>query len=106
MSTGSVNFKTMIYENHPKLVVVCIIEQGGFGGETAAPAVRQVMAKAFGISLRARAAHLGGQPPTAPSPATSAPTTRPTSPSSGPNPPKPSSPNSTDCRYLLNVSVH
>ena len=33
----------------PKLVVVCIIEQGGFGGETAAPAVRQVMAKAFGI---------------------------------------------------------
>ena len=33
----------------PRLVVVCIIEQGGFGGETAAPAVRQVMAKAFGI---------------------------------------------------------
>ena len=33
----------------PKLVVVCVIEQGGFGGETAAPAVRQVMAKAFGI---------------------------------------------------------
>ena len=35
--------------DHPKLVVVCIIEQGGFGGETAAPAVRQVLAKAFGI---------------------------------------------------------
>ena len=35
--------------NDPKLVVVCVIEQGGFGGETAAPAVRQVMAKAFGI---------------------------------------------------------
>ncbi|MGI9117591.1 MAG: penicillin-binding transpeptidase domain-containing protein, partial [Gaiellales bacterium] len=33
----------------PKLVVVCVIEQGGFGGVTAAPAVRQVMAKAFGI---------------------------------------------------------
>ena len=35
--------------NDPKLVVVCIIEQGGFGGETAAPAVRQVLAKAFGV---------------------------------------------------------
>ena len=35
--------------NDPKLVVVCVIEQGGFGGETAAPAVRQVMAKAFNI---------------------------------------------------------
>jgi penicillin-binding protein 2 len=33
----------------PTLVVVVIIEQGGFGGETAAPAARQVMAKAFGI---------------------------------------------------------
>jgi penicillin-binding protein 2 len=35
--------------NDPKLVVVCVIEQGGFGGATAAPAVRQVMAKALGI---------------------------------------------------------
>jgi len=34
---------------NPELVVVCVIEQGGFGGETAAPAVRQVMAKAFGV---------------------------------------------------------
>ncbi|MEY4226402.1 MAG: hypothetical protein RL190_1159 [Actinomycetota bacterium] len=33
----------------PELVVVCVIEQGGFGGETAAPAVRQVMARAFGV---------------------------------------------------------
>ncbi len=36
--------------NNPELVVVCVIEQGGFGGVTAAPAVRQVMAKAFGIN--------------------------------------------------------
>ena len=35
--------------NNPTLVVVCVIEQGGFGGVTAAPAVRQVMAKAFGV---------------------------------------------------------
>jgi len=35
--------------NNPTLVVVCVIEQGGFGGVTAAPAVRQVLAKAFGI---------------------------------------------------------
>ena len=36
--------------NDPKLVVVCVIEQGGFGGVTAAPAVRQVLAKAFGVN--------------------------------------------------------
>jgi len=36
--------------NDPKLVVVCVIEQGGFGGVTAAPAVRQMLAKAFGVS--------------------------------------------------------
>ncbi len=35
--------------SNPELVVVCVIEQGGFGGETAAPAVRQVMARAFGV---------------------------------------------------------
>ena len=35
--------------NNPTLVVVCVIEQGGFGGVTAAPAVRQVLAKAFGV---------------------------------------------------------
>jgi penicillin-binding protein 2 len=35
--------------NNPRLVVVCVIEQGGFGGVTSAPAVRQVMAKAFGV---------------------------------------------------------
>ncbi len=35
--------------NDPKLVVVCIVEQGGFGADTAAPAVRQVMAKALGV---------------------------------------------------------
>ena len=34
---------------NPTLVVVCVIEQGGFGGVTAAPAVRQVMAQAFGV---------------------------------------------------------
>ncbi len=34
---------------NPTLVVICVIEQGGFGGVTAAPAVRQVMAKAFGV---------------------------------------------------------
>lgn len=35
--------------NNPTLVVVCVIEQGGFGGVTAAPAVRQVLARAFGV---------------------------------------------------------
>ena len=34
---------------NPTLVVVCVIEQGGFGGVTAAPAVRQVMAQAFAV---------------------------------------------------------
>ncbi len=34
---------------NPTLVVVCVIEQGGFGGVTSAPAVRQVMAQAFGV---------------------------------------------------------
>ena len=34
---------------NPTLVVICVIEQGGFGGVTAAPAVRQVIAKAFGV---------------------------------------------------------
>jgi membrane peptidoglycan carboxypeptidase len=33
----------------PQLVVVAMIEQGGFGGEVAAPAVRRVFAKAFGV---------------------------------------------------------
>jgi len=33
----------------PELVVVAVIERGGFGGSTAAPAVRQVLARAFGI---------------------------------------------------------
>jgi penicillin-binding protein 2 len=35
--------------NNPTLVVVCVIEQGGFGGVAAAPAVRQVFAKALGV---------------------------------------------------------
>jgi penicillin-binding protein 2 len=35
--------------NNPTLVVVCVIEQGGFGGIASAPAVRQVFAKALGI---------------------------------------------------------
>ncbi len=33
----------------PQLVVVAMIEQGGFGGEVAAPAVRRVLATAFGV---------------------------------------------------------
>src|SRR3712207_7651445 len=32
----------------PQLVVVAMIEQGGFGGDVAAPAVRKVLAAAFG----------------------------------------------------------
>lgn len=33
----------------PELVVVAVIERGGFGGATAAPAARQVLAKAFAV---------------------------------------------------------
>jgi cell division protein FtsI/penicillin-binding protein 2 len=33
----------------PTLVVIAVIERGGFGGATAAPAVRQVLAQAFGV---------------------------------------------------------
>jgi penicillin-binding protein 2 len=44
----------------PQLVAVVMIEQGGFGGETAAPAVRQIFAHAFGV---ARTASVEAGPP-------------------------------------------
>jgi penicillin-binding protein 2 len=36
--------------DEPKFVVVVLIEQGGHGGSTAAPAARQILAAAFGLN--------------------------------------------------------
>lgn len=50
-------FAAIAPANHPKYVVVCIVEAAGHGGTTAAPIVRQVLDGLFGLnSIRV---HLG-----------------------------------------------
>jgi penicillin-binding protein 2 len=46
--------------NDPKIVVVALVENGGHGGATAAPLVKQVMGTYFGVDLEAAAEKKGG----------------------------------------------
>lgn len=44
-------FAAMAPANHPKYVVVCMVEQGGEGGTTAAPVVRRILDGLFGLGV-------------------------------------------------------
>jgi penicillin-binding protein 2 len=42
-------FASMVPANHPQYVIVVMVEQGGFGAETAAPIARRIIERLFGL---------------------------------------------------------